>query len=142
APGQPRSEVRPQGHEKVRGCNMRKLFLFAPLAAILLLPCDGVSQRGGRDGRRGEGGGRGDRAGPSTPTPSFSRPSDAPPNQTPTTLPGLIPVSRPNRPPGGGNRPEIGGGNRPGRPDRPGTGGGNQPPIDGGNRPGRPDRPG
>src|SRR5262245_54691213 len=106
---------------------MRTLLLCAPLAAIILLPCDGHSQRGGPDGRGGKGGGRGDRARPSTPTPSFSQPSDVPPNQTPTTLPGLIPQSRPNRPPGGGKRPDLGGGNRPGRPDRPGAGGGNRP---------------
>src|SRR5262245_40320244 len=105
---------------------MRTLLLCAPLAAILLLPCDGHSQRGGPDGKRGKGGGRGDRAGPSTPTPSFSRPSDGPPNQPATTLPGLIPQSRPNRPPGGGKRPDGGGK----RPD-----GGGKRPDGGGKRP-------
>src|SRR5262245_12201922 len=113
---------------------MRKLLLFAPLAIILVLPFDVFSQRGNRDGQRGEGGGRGNR--PDSPTPSFNRPNDSRPDQTPTTRPGLIPESRPNRPVDGGNRPGGGGGGG-NRPDRPGAGG-----AGGGNRPNVPDRPG
>src|SRR6516164_7431368 len=101
---------------------MSKVLLCAPLAAILLFPSDGFSQRGGRDGGRGEGGGRGGRPESTTPTPSFSPPSSGRRNQTPVTLPGLIPESQPNRPPGGGNRPGAGGGNRPNRPEIPGAG--------------------
>src|SRR5262245_33840831 len=81
---------------------MRRLFLCAPVAAILLVSGELPAQRGGS---RGGGGGEGRGGqGRGTPTPSFSppgRPNASRPQQ-PATRPSLIPESRPNRPGGGG----------------------------------------
>jgi hypothetical protein len=132
---------------------MRRLFLCAPLAAVLLVSGEVSAQR---LGSRDVGGSdiRGRLASRGAPTPSFSppnRPNVSRPNRTPTTRPSLIPESRPSRPGGGGNRPtlpnrpNIGGGDRPNRPslpERPNIGGGGRPPINiGGDRPNRPNLP-